>query len=99
MIKKFFTIVILFTTLSFAQDVYKPWIKAERDRHAKTIQLSKIQYPGDTKIDITYYGLDLNITYQPNYITGKVMLNARVDTNSINDLFLDLKDFPIVLLN
>jgi aminopeptidase N len=96
MIKKLFTILLIVTGLISAQDEYKPWIKAERDRHAKTIQLSKIQYPGDTKIDITYYGLDLNITYQPNYITGKVMLNARVDTNSINDLFLDLKDNMIV---
>jgi aminopeptidase N len=92
MIKKFFTIVILVTSLSFAQNEYKPWIKAERDRHAKTIQLSKIQYPGDTKIDVTYYGLDLAVTANPNYLVGAVLIDIRVDTSSINNCFLDLQN-------
>jgi len=90
------TVVLLITSFVFAQDDYKPWIKSERDRHAKTIQFSKIQYPGDTKIDITYYGLDLTITYQPKYITGRVMIDALVDTVSITNLFLDLRDNMIV---
>ncbi len=92
MTKKFFTIVILITSFSFAQDDYKPWIKAERDRHAKTIQLSKFQYPGDTKIDVTYYGLDLAVTANPNYLVGAVLIDIRVDTTSINNCFLDLQN-------
>ena len=88
--------VILIACFSVAQDNYKPWVKAEGERHAKTIQLSKVQYPGDTKIDITYYGLDLTITYQPNYIIGKAMVNALVDTSSITNMFLDLRDNMIV---
>jgi aminopeptidase N len=91
MIKKFFTIVILITSFSFAQDDYKPWIKAERDRHAKTIQLSKIQYPGDTKIDVTYYGLNLAVTANPNYLVGAVIIEVKADT-TIDNCFLDLRD-------
>jgi len=46
--------VVLLTGFLFAQDDYKPWIKGERERHSKIIELSKIQYSGDTKIDVTY---------------------------------------------
>ena len=56
MIKQIFAVVLLLTSLLTAQDEYKPWIKGERERHSKQIQLSKILYPGDSKIDVTYYG-------------------------------------------
>ena len=92
MLSRIVIVFLLAASLNIAQEEYKPWVKAERERHARTIQLSKIQYPGDTKIDVTYYGLDLNITYQPNYITGKVIVNALVDTSSITGFFLDLSD-------
>ena len=92
MLSRIVIVFLLAASLNIAQEGYKPWVKAERERHARTIQLSKIQYPGDTKIDVTYYGLDLNITYQPNYIAGKVIVNALVDTSSITGFFLDLSD-------
>ncbi len=72
--------VVLFAGFLFAQDDYKPWIKNERERHSKLIELSKIQYPGDSKIDVTYYGLDLKVTTSPQYLTGNVTVNAKVDT-------------------
>ena len=84
--------VVLLTGFLFAQDDYKPWIKAERERYAKVLELSKIQYLGDTKIDVTYYGLDLIVTSSPQYLTGKVTVNADVDTTSLNTIFLDLRN-------
>ena len=96
MIKKIFTIVLLFISLLSAQDEYKPWIKSERESFVKTRELSKVMYPGDSKIDITYYGLDLKITTNPNYLTGNVTIGVRADTASINDCFLDLRNFLIV---
>jgi aminopeptidase N len=102
MIKKIFTIVLLVTSFLAAQVEYKPWIKAERERYAKTIELSKIQYPGDSKIDITYYGLDLKITSNPNYLSGSVVIGVKVDTSDISNCFLDLRnDLTVdsVLLN
>ena len=96
MIKKLFTIVLIVTGLISAQDEYKPWIKGERDRYSKSIQLSKIQYPGDSKIDITYYGLDLTITTSPNYLIGVVTIDVRTDTTTLNYCFLDLRNFLTV---
>ncbi len=79
------------TSLIIAQEEYKPWIKGERERHAKSIQLQKVQYPGDSKIDVTYYGLDLTATANPNYLIGNVTIEAKADTTEINTCFLDLR--------
>ena len=89
MMRKLFAVVLIVTGLISAQDEYKPWIKAERDKYSKAIQLSKIQYSGDSKIDVTYYGLDLKITTAPNYLIGAVTINAKVDTSTASEIFLD----------
>jgi len=91
MIYRIFTLFLL-TQILYSQQDYKPWIKSERDRYAKTIELSKIQYDGDSKIDITYYGLDLKITSNPNYLSGNVTIGATADTASLSTCFLDLRN-------
>ena len=96
MLKQMFTVVLLLSSLLIAQENYRPWIKSERERHSRSIQMSKVLYPGDTKIDITYYGLDLKVTYNPNYISGNVTIGVKSDTSSLNNCFLDLRDFLIV---
>jgi len=85
-------IFILTSGFIFSQDYDKSYIKTEQDRYAKQIELSKVNYPGDTKIDITYYGLDLKVTSQPDYLYGKVTIGAKVDTSSIQSCFLDLQN-------
>ncbi len=92
MVNKLLALVLLITTIISAQEDYKPWIKSERERHSKSIQLQKVQYPGDSKIDVTYYGLDLTITYSPNYLNGIVTIGVKTDTTEINECFLDLKN-------
>ena len=89
---KIHLILIFISSICFAQQDYKPWIKNEREGNAKSIELSKIQYPGDSKIDVTYYKLDLTITHTPNYLTGSVTVYAKVDALPITNLFLDLQD-------
>lgn len=96
MLKKIFTAVLLFSTIISAQDEYKPWIKAERERYSKLNKLSEVKYPGDSKIDITYYGLDLKITTSPNFLTGNVTIGVKTDTSSLNTCFLDLRNILTV---
>lgn len=96
MIKQIFTVALLLTSLLIAQEEYKPWIKAERERFAKARELSKDMYSGDSKIDVTYYGLNLKVTYNPNYISGNVTIGANSDTSFLNTCFLDLRNFLIV---
>ena len=102
MIKQIFAVALLLTSLLMAQDEYKPWIKGERERYSNMNQLSKVQYPGDSKIDVTYYGLDLRITTNPNYLYGIVTIGINSDTSSLNSCFLDLRNIltvDSVLLN
>ena len=47
-------------------------------------------YPGDSNIDITYYKLDLNITFSPQYLRGVVTVKGKPSVVQINSLFLDL---------
>ena len=92
MFKQISIVVLLLTSLLIAQEEYKPWIKGEREKHSKLIQLQKVQYPGDSKIDVTYYGLDLTVTANPNYISGSTTIGVKVDTSSINSCYLDLQN-------
>jgi len=64
-------IFILTSGFIFSQDYDKSYIKTEQDRYAKQIELSKVNYPGDTKIDITYYGLDLKLHHSLTIFTAK----------------------------
>ncbi len=85
--------VVLLTGFLFAQENDRDKIiKAEQERYSKTLELSKIQYPGDSTIDVTYYGLDLEVTSSPQYLTGKVTINASVNASSISTSFLDLRN-------
>jgi len=102
MLIKILTILIIISCLCFAQKDYKPWVKSEREVHSRLLELSKIQYPGDSQIDVTYYKLDLTITYNPNYLMGSVTVYAKVETLSATNLFLDLRgnmNVNSVLLN
>ena len=80
----------ILTSINLAQDDYEDFYEIEKDRYIKILGASKFNYPGDTRIDVTYYGLDFKITYQPNYLIGTAAINVRVDTTTINSLFLDL---------
>ena len=92
MIKQIFTVLLFFSSFLSAQTSYESFIKSERERYSRVIKMSEVQYPGDSKIDVTYYGLDLTVTANPNYLSGSVIIGVKVDTSSINSCFLDLQN-------
>lgn len=99
-------ITLLITTLLsaglFAQEFDQRIADMEKAAHSNLFSLSKVNYPGESKIDVTYYGLDLSVTYSPRNITGAVTVNAKVDTLLLDQFFLDLQDIltvDSVLLN
>jgi aminopeptidase N len=86
----------------YTQKDYKSWIKAEQESHKKMFELSKIQYPGDSNIDIAYYALNIIVTNSPDYISGSNLINIKVIASSINSCFIDLRNnltVDSVLLN
>ncbi len=89
-------LALLFCLNIFAQGTDPRIVKAELQQYTKQLQLSKVMYPGDSKIDVTYYGLDLNITTNPNNLTGNVIIGIKADTSSLAACFLDLRDILTV---
>ena len=92
MFSKFLLAFILLPALIFAQDYENDLVNSEKEAYTKMLAFSEVQYPGDSKIDVTYYKLDLLVTYTPHYLSGAVTVNVRVDTTSIDNLFLDLRN-------
>jgi aminopeptidase N len=90
-IKQILTVVLLVASFLPAQDNIKSFVKSESERYSRLLRMSEVQYPGDSKIDVTYYGLKLEVTSNPNYLSGSVIIGIKVDTASINNCFLDLR--------
>ncbi|MGB5894166.1 MAG: hypothetical protein WBG58_08300, partial [Ignavibacteriaceae bacterium] len=90
-IRTLFTFLLLSSGL-FAQEYDQKIADMERAAHSNLFSLSKVNYPSESKIDVTYYKLDLTLTHTPNYLIGAVNVIAKVDTLSITNLFLDLQD-------
>ena len=90
----FLSIIISFNiftlqSISFAQD-YSTWRIADMEKYGKQNKISSINYPGDSKFDVTFYKLDLIITHSPQYLVGAVTINAKADTQNVTSIFLDL---------
>jgi aminopeptidase N len=52
---------------------------------------ARIAYPGDDKIDITYYKLNLNLSYTQQYLKGEATVTLKAKS-AISSFFLDLRN-------
>jgi aminopeptidase N len=50
---------------------------------------ARMAYPGDENVDVTYYRLNLSVTYSPKYLIGDVLINIKAKTG-LTTCFLDL---------
>ncbi len=74
---------------SLPQD-FSSWRNVEIERYKNQYKISNFKYPKDTKFDVKFYKLDLTITYSTQTIIGAVTVNAKVDTENVSSIFLDL---------
>lgn len=90
-----FAIVLLSTT--FGQNEFEHFCaKSKKASLEFSKQIDKIQYPGDTNIDVTYYKLDIDVNYNEGsnpvvYLTGTVTITAKALSN-LNSVFFDLRE-------
>ncbi len=84
--------LLIFSSVISAQTPDPSIAKSELLQHRNSETLSKVLYPGDASIDVKYYKLDLTLTYSPNYLRGKVQVDAVPSVSSINSFFLDLSN-------
>lgn len=63
-------------------------------RHFTKLQkAAEINYPGDSRIDVKYYKLNLNIHYNTSSINGIVTVKAKSLIDNLSTIFLDLQDY------
>lgn len=85
-------IFFIFFSFSFIHaQINESIIKTERENFKRNFQLSKLAYPGDGSIDVTYYKLEINIDYNSTYLIGAVTVNGKANS-TINSFFLDLQN-------
>ncbi len=77
-----FYLLLLTLPLTGNGQVSHPCATAKAERYARYFgdpqgRLAAIAYPGDSRIDITYYGLDLNLTHTPAYLRGAVTVGLK----------------------
>jgi len=56
----------------------------------RDLRNARVAYPGDDKIDVTYYKLNLNISHTPQYLKGEVTVGLKLKLAS-SSCFLDLR--------
>lgn len=66
----------------------------ELEKTARQNYFSKLSddYKSDTGINAVYYKLNLNVTYNPNFLTGEVTINSVSHVNNLSNFFYDFSD-------
>ena len=91
--KRFLTILILISSISlFAQSAGNECQKAKVRAFKQMKSMGKLYYPGDQNIDVTYYKLNLNISYSPQQISGAVTIDAKSIQDNLTQVFYDLQN-------
>jgi len=84
-----FLSIFLFTVI-YAQDGADYCSEVKSSSFSKISQLNKVLYPGDSRFNATYYKLDLNITYSPQYLKGIATVKGHAAKEKVSSIYLDL---------
>jgi aminopeptidase N len=86
--------LLLFNFLTNAQDAVSECASGKISALTKRNQNARLQtvQAFDNNIDITYYKLNLNVTYSPKNIKGEVTINAKNKAASLNQVIIDLQN-------
>ncbi|MGE5352727.1 MAG: M1 family aminopeptidase [Acidobacteriota bacterium] len=88
---KFITFFTLLSGLTYSQNSWTDMATFEKLMAKGALEKQALAYPGDSTIDVTYYGLNLNLTYTPKYLKGAVTVGFKSAAASLSTFFLDLQ--------
>ena len=89
-------LILLPVFLLCAQDFKKDLVNSEKSHFEGLKKLSKVEYPGDSTIDATYYKLNLSLDYAAKKINGIVTVSFKSKSANLTSFFLDLQDALVV---
>ncbi len=91
--KRILPLLLFFLTINlFAQENVSECQLAKVRAFKQIKSMGKLYYPGDQSIDVTYYKLNLDITYSPQQIKGAVTIDAKSMADNLTDVFYDLQN-------
>ncbi|HRI85360.1 MAG TPA: M1 family aminopeptidase [Ignavibacteria bacterium] len=85
----------MLSSVSLSQSEYFshiPVYEMEKLQHIKSREYINSDYRGDSNINVSYYRLELGITYQPDFLTGKVTVGFSANILGLNEIFFDLSN-------
>lgn len=91
-----FILLLIFISANFAQVNFSTHLSQNQPAQLTFSSKSdKIQYPGDSNIDVTYYKLDIDVTYNENasnivYLKGTTIIRAKALSN-LSSVFFDFQ--------
>ncbi|MBK8552611.1 MAG: T9SS type A sorting domain-containing protein [Ignavibacteria bacterium] len=85
-----FFLCLISISVSLSQNTDKPIHEMERDFNKRFFDKNFADYRGDTNVNVTYYKLNLYITYSPNFLSGDVTINSTSRVNNLSNVFYDL---------
>lgn len=83
---------LISVSVSLSQNTDKPIHEMERDFNKRFFDKNFADYRGDSNVNVTYYKLNLYITYSPNFLSGDVSINSTSRVNNLSNVFYDLSD-------
>ncbi len=91
------TVIIILISFSlsfqiFAQNNKNLCSVSKTGFYSSLLNPSKIQYPGDETIDVTYARLNLSVNYDTRQLSGDVVIRAKSKVQGLTDFFLDLQN-------
>ena len=93
--RNFFGILIM-TSLPFLfiypQNNSENIFNMEKSLFENSKNLSGIEYPGDSNIDVTYYKLNLNLNYDSKFLEGIVTVSFKSKSPGLTSFYLDLQN-------
>jgi aminopeptidase N len=84
--------LLLVSAVTFSQDDGSLQCAEAKSRYFGRLfqnSRSRMAYPGDDNVDVTYYRLHLSLTYTTKYLIGDVVVNLKAKSN-LTSCFLDL---------
>ena len=89
-------LLIVFTGLSFAQNGREECIIAKTAQFNRLQKFADFDYPGDSKYDVKYYKLDINVNHVAHTISGNITCNAEIVEPGVTEIYYDLANSLVV---
>src|SRR3989339_1228771 len=92
----FISLFLLIAGISLAQSGKDECIRGKIERFNRLSKFTNINYPGDSKYDVKYYKLDLNVNHTAQTISGNVTCIAEIVEPNVTEIYYDLTN-PLVV--